>query len=317
MFHYRGPANWSRDLLRGHDPIGLGAKEAVGRRRNPFLAVREGALVRSVEGMNRALRSPGWAIVPAPSFKKRPLAEAAHAKPDRARLDHRLKAILFDFGGTLDADGVPWRERFHALYRDEGLDLGAEAFAERFHHADDGMVGRLGPDVGFARTIELLVKRLERYLPAGRIGRGERVARRFHHEAEICLGRNRSCLERLARRFKLGIVSNFYGNLAAVAEETGIAGSFGSIVDSSVVGAVKPSPTIFRLALDGLGVTAADSLYVGDSLARDHAGAEATGITFVWVAAPDRAAPEGAGVRLRVSCVTALPDLLDSLDDAA
>ena len=34
-----------------------------------------------------------------------------------------IETVLFDFGGTLDADGVAWKERFHALYRAEGLDL--------------------------------------------------------------------------------------------------------------------------------------------------------------------------------------------------
>ncbi len=28
-----------------------------------------------------------------------------------------IETLLFDFGGTLDADGVAWKERFHALYR--------------------------------------------------------------------------------------------------------------------------------------------------------------------------------------------------------
>ena len=33
-----------------------------------------------------------------------------------------VETLLFDFGGTLDADGVAWKERFFTLYRAEGLD---------------------------------------------------------------------------------------------------------------------------------------------------------------------------------------------------
>ena len=33
-----------------------------------------------------------------------------------------IETLLFDFGGTLDADGVAWKERFYALYRAEGLE---------------------------------------------------------------------------------------------------------------------------------------------------------------------------------------------------
>ena len=53
----------------------------------------------------------------------------------------------------------------------------------------------------------------------------------------------------------------------------------GVIVDSAVVGVAKPDPAIFHIALDALGVPAADTvLYVGDSLRYDVAGALATGL---------------------------------------
>ncbi|MBI3976278.1 MAG: HAD family hydrolase, partial [Armatimonadetes bacterium] len=34
-----------------------------------------------------------------------------------------MRALLFDFGGTLDADGVPWKDRIFTLYRAEGVDV--------------------------------------------------------------------------------------------------------------------------------------------------------------------------------------------------
>ena len=60
-----------------------------------------------------------------------------------------IETVLFDFGGTLDSDGVAWKERFFALYRSEGLDLSAEAFAPAFYAADDALVGALfsGDDI--------------------------------------------------------------------------------------------------------------------------------------------------------------------------
>jgi hypothetical protein len=38
----------------------------------------------------------------------------------RAALTANDRAILFDFGGTLDADGLPWKERVYRLFSDEG-----------------------------------------------------------------------------------------------------------------------------------------------------------------------------------------------------
>ncbi len=40
----------------------------------------------------------------------------------QGRLSPRA-SVLFDFGGTLDADGIPWKERFFRLYQAEGLAL--------------------------------------------------------------------------------------------------------------------------------------------------------------------------------------------------
>lgn len=56
-----------------------------------------------------------------------------------------VKTLLFDFGGTLDADGVAWKERFHALYRAAGLDVTSDAFAPAFYAADDQLVGACHP----------------------------------------------------------------------------------------------------------------------------------------------------------------------------
>ena len=37
-----------------------------------------------------------------------------------------IETVLFDFGGTLDANSVAWKERFYSLYRSEGLDMTAD-----------------------------------------------------------------------------------------------------------------------------------------------------------------------------------------------
>ena len=72
-----------------------------------------------------------------------------------------VKTLLFDFGGTLDADGVAWKERFHALYRAEGLDLDGEAFAPAFYAADDPLVGGLPSTTDLSGTVHALTANLE------------------------------------------------------------------------------------------------------------------------------------------------------------
>ncbi len=69
-------------------------------------------------------------------------------------------------------------------------------------------------------------------------------------------------------------------------------------VFSSEVGWRKPHPAIFERALDALGVEPARTLFVGDTLATDVAGAAALGLhtcQAVWFRAdddPDAPEPE-------------------------
>jgi HAD superfamily hydrolase (TIGR01549 family) len=209
-----------------------------------------------------------------------------------------IDTLLFDFGGTLDADGIAWKERFHAHYRAEGLDIAAEVFAPVFYAADDPLVGGLPIDADLDATVERLTANLEdvleqRGVAARDRARGRRVAARFLAEADAAFRRNRPLVEALGGRYRLGIVSNFYGNLDAVCRGVGLTPLIAVIADSQRVGAEKPDPAIFRAALEPLGAEPATTLFVGDSLKRDRAGARALGMRFLWVAPAEAQAAEG------------------------
>src|SRR3989442_1192187 len=68
-----------------------------------------------------------------------------------------ISAVLFDFGGTLDADGLAWKERVYRLFRDEGVAVGRERFDPLFHAADDALVGTIPPTTSFDATVAGLV----------------------------------------------------------------------------------------------------------------------------------------------------------------
>ena len=205
-----------------------------------------------------------------------------------------IKTLLFDFGGTLDADGVAWKERFHALYRAEGLDVGGDAFAPVFYAADDPLVGGLPPKTDLSGTVHALTVNLESELARRCAGktesggdRGQRIASGFMSECVATFERNQPVLKALSERYQLGIVSNFYGNLEAVCESAGLCSFFKVMVDSHCVGAEKPDPAIFRVALERLGATPEKTVFIGDSLRRDREGARRMGMRFIWIAPPD------------------------------
>jgi len=193
-------------------------------------------------------------------------------------------AVLFDFGGTLDADGVAWKERFHRLFVAEGVPVSPEAFAPVFYAADDALVGTIPATLSLAATVLRVAGGVAATLRPGDATLGSRVAARFLAESQASVAANQPLLTRLARRHRLGIVSNFYGNLLTVCDNASVREHFGVIVDSAQIGLLKPDPRIFLAAVEALDVSPDRTVMVGDSLARDMAGARAAGMAHIWLA---------------------------------
>ncbi len=230
-----------------------------------------------------------------------------------------IQTLLFDFGGTLDADGVAWKERFHDHYLQEGLGLDADAFAPVFYAADDPLVGTTDQDADLAAVVRMLTANIETEIArrgdqGASSARAARVADRFLEETGQALRRNRPALEALKARYRLGVVSNFYGNLPSVCRATGIDELFDAIVDSEQVGARKPEAAIFEAALKPAGGAAGTALMVGDSLHRDRAGAQGAGLQFVWIATPEaqaqRTRSEGPAPHPVIERLDQLADML-------
>jgi HAD superfamily hydrolase (TIGR01509 family) len=91
----------------------------------------------------------------------------------------------------------------------------------------------------------------------------------------------RELLKDLGRDYRLGVISNADGKIAAVLETCGIADCFESITDSGIVGHEKPHPAIFAAALESLGVSPQESLYTGDVYSVDYVGATEAGMRAV------------------------------------
>jgi len=93
-----------------------------------------------------------------------------------------------------------------------------------------------------------------------------------------------ACLDELRDSYMLALITN--GASCLQREKLATAGLddyFDVVVISAEFGIGKPDPSIFKHALDRLGVTAERATMVGDSLARDVDGAIAAGLQGVWV----------------------------------
>ena len=213
--------------------------------------------------------------------------------------------MLFDFGGTLDADGVYWSPRFHAAYRAVGGSLDFTAFDPIFKVTDEVLaqlpgIRTLGFRAAIGAQARLLVARLPDRVDA------EVIAERLHADAVAIVNRNRPVLGRLGRRYRLGIVSNFTGNLQPCLEELDLARLFTVVSDSTVVGWSKPDARIFAHTLAALRAPAERAWMVGDNFEADIRGAANLGMRTCWLAPAERVAPGGPAPTARIH---RLPDV--------
>ncbi|MGH7402060.1 MAG: hypothetical protein ACREKQ_06500, partial [Candidatus Rokuibacteriota bacterium] len=122
---------------------------------------------------------------------------------------------------------MTWKDRFFTLWRDEGRADGREAFDRVFYRADDALVGAIPATLTFEETVRRLTADLAAALSVTDERVSARVAERFLDDAHRHLRRNQPLLARLRARYRLGLVSNFYGNLETVCHNTAIRPLFG------------------------------------------------------------------------------------------
>ena len=97
-----------------------------------------------------------------------------------------------------------------------------------------------------------------------------------------------------ARGLKLGVVTDAHnGNALKRLRKAGLEEYFDAIITVDMSGKAKPSPEPFLLAMDLLGVTASETMLVGDSIRRDIVPAKALGMLAVHAVYGDRNFHEG------------------------
>jgi putative hydrolase of the HAD superfamily len=221
---------------------------------------------------------------------------------------------LFDFGGTLDADGVRWAVRFHGAYRRAGGRLDLPLFESCFRESDARLARH--PRIrgaGFTEMARLQCALLADLLPDGGALAWDRIGQEFCAEALAVVGRNRTTLAWLGRRWRLGVVSNFTGNLQLCLDELDLSSHFAVVIDSAVHGCEKPDPEPFQAALLALDTTAQSSWMIGDNPEADVRPALALGMRACWLADPARTAPRGLVPTARIA---QLPQLAGTLEAA-
>jgi HAD superfamily hydrolase (TIGR01509 family) len=224
---------------------------------------------------------------------------------------HQSRAILFDYGGTLDSEGERWPDRFYALYEEVAPDVPREEIKRAFYHAEEACYADPNVTRLDLRALMGAHVRLQFEALGLKDRRKERaLAEMFCVASEECMLRASRLLRQAHARYKLGVVSNFYGNLAVVLEKAGLLPLLDVVVDSNVVGKQKPDLEIFRCALEKLELDAQQVIFVGDSYERDIVPSRQLGMKTIWLKRPNADAMGSGEADISISSLAELEALI-------
>lgn len=207
---------------------------------------------------------------------------------------NRIKGILFDYGGTIDSNGLHWAEVIWEAYTSCNVSVGKEIFRQAYVFAERtlGKNPIIQPDHTFWDMLYLKCEiQVQWLMDAGHLQSGTFSSELPKKLAEWCyynyavrsIEAARPLLEMLQSRYPMILVSNFYGNVETVLKDFHLHHLFPTIIESAVVGVRKPDPEIFRLGVEAIGLSAGNCVVIGDSYEKDILPAHAIGCQTVWL----------------------------------
>ncbi len=205
-----------------------------------------------------------------------------------------LKAVFFDFDGTLADDGIAIDNALRtacSLIVQKWPDIDPAALEDRYRaasdHAWDNYDRYLRPlESGQAILVSLWKKALEKFNHHDEDTENRAAETYWQQRLINCrpFPDVVSCLSGLEGRFHLSILTNgASGMQRSKIDATGIAHFFKDIFVGGEFPVGKPEPFIFDKALKRAGCQPYQAIYVGDSLLHDVAGANNSGIHSVWL----------------------------------
>ena len=204
------------------------------------------------------------------------------------------EGVIFDYGGTLDSDGMHWGKRIWHAYQKCGVPVDEALFREAYVHAERTLAKTpiIRSDDDFTATLckkltielEYIEERLDGFDPDEWID--DILDSLIEATEESTNLSNEVMGEVFGKYVKAGktiLVSNFYGNVNAVLRQFGLDGCFSEVIESAVVGVRKPDPEIWRMGVKALRVSDPSKvLVIGDSYDKDIIPAHEIGCDTLW-----------------------------------
>ena len=223
-----------------------------------------------------------------------------------------IRALLFDFGGTLDGNGAHWRDRTYRFLQQAYPEIDRDTFDQVDRAAVDRLIdsGR-APQLTLRETMDVIATGIYDALGLD-LDVKDRYVDFFCTGAKEYLDRNRRLLATFRDKYRLGVISNNFGNTKGWCDEYNLSPSLDIVVDSTVVGISKPEAGIFHAALTGISTLPEEAIYVGDTYSDDVVGAKGVGMWTAWlVGEEEKECPDASIVDVQLTALQELKGFLE------
>ena len=202
-----------------------------------------------------------------------------------------IKGVIFDYGGTIDTNGIHWGEVIAAQYKEAGIEIGRKLYRNAYVHGERTLAKHpiIAPEDTFHTLLRKKIAIQFEYLRTETGSQlftaelAQTVADGCYNKVKETLSRSRAIVEELSRQYPMVLVTNFYGNMPVVLKAFGLDTFFKTIIESSVVGIRKPDPALFALGVEALQLPAEEIVVIGDSYRKDIYPASTLGCRTVWL----------------------------------
>ena len=196
-----------------------------------------------------------------------------------------VKCLIFDYGGTIDTNGIHWGEVIWQEYENAGVPVSREEFREAYVYVERFLGNHpiIQPDNTFRDVLEIKIKLQFEKLGLTDMTQAKKIARDCYENTTLTINRASEVLDALITRYPMILVSNFYGNIRTVLNEFELTKYFSEVIESAEVGIRKPDPTIYKLAINKFGLEPEEIVIIGDSYKNDINPANILGCPSIWL----------------------------------
>ena len=238
-----------------------------------------------------------------------------------------IKGVIFDYGGTIDTNGIHWGEVIAEQYRLAGVEINRDLYRNAYVHGERSLAKApiITPEDTFhtllRKKIAIQFEHLRELTQSQQFtpGLADRIADGCYNKVKGTLATSRAIVEQLSKQYPMVLVTNFYGNMPVVLKEFGLAGYFNSIVESSIVGIRKPDPALFALGVDALQLPAEEIVVIGDSYRKDIYPSLTLGCKTIWlknICWEEEPIADGHAPTAIIDRIEQVPDVISALQPA-